>query len=213
VSQQINLFNPVFLKQKKIFAASAMAQALAVLVLGLLSFTAYNKFNLTQLSQQEAEARAQLTKRQEQFAAIAERYPARAKSPALAAELAAAEARLSALKSVAGVLDRGVVGNTTGFSSYFRALAQPRVNGLWLTGFTLNGAADELTIEGRALQAELVPQFIARLAREPQFQGKTFGALDIGEAPVKPEAGKAAPGAPAFLEFTLRSAPAKEARP
>ena len=39
MSQQINLFNPIFLKQKKIFSAAAMAQALCVLLGGVLQMT------------------------------------------------------------------------------------------------------------------------------------------------------------------------------
>ena len=38
MSQQINLFNPIFLQQKKIFSTRTMAQALGVLVLPNLLF-------------------------------------------------------------------------------------------------------------------------------------------------------------------------------
>ncbi|HZX28105.1 MAG TPA: hypothetical protein VFF16_13615 [Telluria sp.] len=211
MSQQINLFNPIFLKQKKIFTALAMAQALGVLVLGLAGFAAYSQVSLNRLKAEELRSSEQLAKRQEQIAAMLVQYPPRKKSPQLEAQLTAAEARLAALKNVSSLLERGVAGNTAGFSGFFRALAQPRVNGLWLTGFTLNGAGDDVVIEGRALQAGLVPQFIGRLAHESQFQGKTFGALNILTPPPKAEAGKNSATLPPYIEFTLQSAPAVEA--
>ena len=40
MSQQINLFNPVFLKQKKVFSSIAMARALGVLAFGALAMVA-----------------------------------------------------------------------------------------------------------------------------------------------------------------------------
>ena len=40
MSQQINLFNPDFLQQKKVFTASAMAASLGVVALGLAVVTA-----------------------------------------------------------------------------------------------------------------------------------------------------------------------------
>ena len=41
MSQQINLFNPVFLKQKKVFSAVNMVDAMAALIVGVAVFYAY----------------------------------------------------------------------------------------------------------------------------------------------------------------------------
>ena len=41
MSQQINLFNPIFLKQKKYFSVVTMLQALLLIVLGSMLFFAY----------------------------------------------------------------------------------------------------------------------------------------------------------------------------
>ena len=49
MSQQINLFNPVFLYQKKPFGASTMALAAGVLVLGLAALGAWGELRVARL--------------------------------------------------------------------------------------------------------------------------------------------------------------------
>jgi hypothetical protein len=44
MAQQINLFNPIFLQQKKHFSAVTMLQALGLLLAGILVFYAYASF-------------------------------------------------------------------------------------------------------------------------------------------------------------------------
>ena len=49
MSQQINLFNPLFLKKKRHFSAATMAQAFGVLVVGLAAFYGYARYKETLL--------------------------------------------------------------------------------------------------------------------------------------------------------------------
>ncbi len=44
MSQQINLFNPLFLKRRKHFSAVTMAQALGVLIVGLAAFYGFARY-------------------------------------------------------------------------------------------------------------------------------------------------------------------------
>ncbi len=46
MSQQINLFNPIFLKQKKHFSAATMAQALGLILLGCVILSAYVSYRV-----------------------------------------------------------------------------------------------------------------------------------------------------------------------
>ena len=55
MSQQINLFNPIFLKQKKYFSVLTMLQALGLIVLGSALFFAYALYQVAQLSRQADE--------------------------------------------------------------------------------------------------------------------------------------------------------------
>jgi len=211
VSQQINLFNPIFLQQKKIFSTRTMAQALGVLALGVTAMAFYGSARVASLQKEADAGAAQLAARQARLAAVNAEFPARQKDPALAAEVAEAERQLGALRDVSGVLAGGGLGNTRGYAEYFRALARQHVDGLWLTGLSISGAGSEIGVRGRALDPESVPGYLTRLTREPVMQGKAFGSLQIseGERPA-PAAGApaaaTAPPAPApYVEFSLQS--------
>jgi len=215
VSQQINLFNPIFLKQKKVFTALPMAEALGLIVAGALLLTWYAGRNVAELEQNAASGKALLADRERRLVNANAQFAPRQKSPALAAELAQAEAELKALHDVESVLHGGALGNTDGYAEYFRALSRQNVGGLWLTGVTINGAGNDIGVQGRAMQPTLIPNYIARLTGERVMHGKTFASLDIGRPDVQQPAAPAAPAAPTavapvaavapFVEFSLQS--------
>lgn len=201
MSHQINLFNPVFLKQKKVFSSIAMAQALGVLLFGSLAMVAYGKHHVNKLEKEAKMVNAQLVQKQARQAMVNAEFAPRPQSPALEAEIAEAAAQLRSLQVVSGVLERGELGNTTGFSEYYKALARQNMTGLWLTGVSVAGA--DIGIRGRAMEGSMVPGYINRLTREPVMQGKSFASLEIAQGEMKDEGGKAS--AAPFVEFRLES--------
>jgi hypothetical protein len=214
MSQQINLFNPLFEEKRKLFGAAAMAQALLLLVVGVLAIAYYCERSVAVLQREADSGARQIEKKKRQLAAVSDELQPRQKSAELETQLAEAEAQLASLKRIAGVIDRGELGNATGYSEYFKALARQRVDGLWLTGLAITGAGCEIGVHGKALDAALLPGFLGRLTQEPIMRGKSFGSLQIGQ-PGQPEAadkdgkdGKAAsPGGAHFVEFSLQSKP------
>jgi len=220
VSQQINLFNPIFLQQKKIFSTRTMVQALGLLAVGVTAMALYGNARVSTLQQQADSGAAQLQARQARLVAVNAEFPPRQKDPALAEAVTEAERQLGTLREVSGVLQGGELGNTRGYAEYFRALARQHVDGLWLTGLTITGAGTEIGVRGRAIDPESVPGFLTRLTREPSMQGKAFGSLQISEgvrdaqatapgtnvpapAPAPAAAGQGEP-AP-YVEFSLQS--------
>lgn len=210
MSQQINLFNPIFLKQKKVFATTPMVRALGLLLAGVVVLVAYGSQNVAALERRAADGAGKLATLQQRMAAVNVEYAPRQPSKELGVELATAEARLHALQEVRTVLARGDIGNTAGYSGYFKGLARANVNGMWLTGVTIVGAGNEISVQGRALDAQLVPEFIARLAREPALQGKSFAELRI-ERPAATPAVAPAPGSPAAAAAASAAAAAQAA--
>lgn len=208
MSQQINLYNPVFLKQKKVFSSLAMAQALGVLLFGSLAMVAYGKHHVSKLEKEAQMVNAQLVQKQARQAMVNAEFAQRPPSPVLQAEIAEAEGHLRSLQQVSGVLERGELGNTTGFSEYYKALARQNMSGLWLTGVSVAGT--DIGIRGRAMEGSMVPGYINRLTREPIMQGKSFASLEIAQGEMKGEGGKmsAAP----FVEFRLESVLQEAAR-
>ncbi|SEN91393.1 hypothetical protein SAMN05428959_103743 [Duganella sp. CF517] len=199
MSQQINLFNPIFLKQKKVFTALPMAEALGVIVAGALLLTWYAGERVAALEQSAASGKTLLADRERRLVEANKQFAPRQKSATIATEVAQAEAELRSLQQVEAVLRDGTLGNAAGYAEYFRAFARQNVSGLWLTGVSIVGAGNDIGVQGRAMQPTLIPAYIARLKSEPIMHGKSFASLDISrpEAQLMPAA--APPSAPAAI--------------
>lgn len=202
MSQQINLFNPIFRKQKKYFSSVTMLQAMAIICLGCALLVADAMRRTSALTAQASATEAALAARQAKLAEVKVKYAPRPRSTTLAAEIAEAQATLAMLHNASATVARGGFGDTTGFSPYFKALARQSLDGVWLTGVDIVSGGERIGLQGNALEASLVPQYMGRLAQEPVMKGKAFGKLDIQKATTL-----ASPDAPAptYLSFSLQS--------
>lgn len=215
MSQQINLYNPLFRKQGISFtSATAMLYAVGSVIGGMALLTAYLDYEVRAAAKQaqavELSLRDLTMRRDKLVAAQAARKP----NTQLEAEIALLETQLRGREEVTDALKSGAVGTTSGFSEYLRAFSRQSVNGLWLTGFDIAGGGNELSISGRALNADLVPAYLKRLNQEKSLQGRQFAAMRInqptaGRAPAKSadkeakDAKAQQPVLPRYLEFTI----------
>ncbi len=209
MSQQINLFNPIFLKQKKIFAASTMVQSLAVIVLACALIAVYAGWQVKMREKQAADSTMQLSKLKARLDSAAIQFAPHPVDELLVSQLQKTEDDVNSLQRVEDALNGGGFGDTRGYSIYFRSFSRQIVDGLWLTGININGAGQQIGLKGRALRADLVPEYLKRLGREADMKSKTFATLDMKvplvEVPVGSD-GKSKPPAPAaFIEFDLES--------
>jgi hypothetical protein len=210
VSQQINLFNPIFLKQEKLFSAVTMAQALGLILLGSGVLIAYSSYESSGLSKQAAASTTQLVLAQAQLAKINAEFGPRQRSKLIEDDIQKTEIEVKSLQQVFDILQNGEFGNTKGYAEYLRAFSRQILGGVWLTGFSIHGAGSEIGLQGRALQPELVPAYISRLKREPVMQGKSFATLEM-QLPLADQAGKGDPAiakqrVPAgYIEFNLQT--------
>ena len=212
--QQINLFNPAFLPQKKRLSAPMMGVALLVLVAGIAGLSVVLR---AQTARMQAEANAgatELARKQARLASVTAEFAPRKKSDEIDVQIADADAQVAALRHVSGVLQRGELGDTNGFAGYFQAFARQAVPGLWLTGVSIEGK--DIGLKGRTLDPALVPGYITRLTQEPLLQGKSFASLQIGQAaPISTTdaQGKQASSPAPYVEFSLQSLPAAAPAP
>jgi hypothetical protein len=215
MSQQINLFNPIFRKRRFSYtSATAMLYgvgiALALSALG----AAYEDYRLRAVRTQAQavdQAYKEAAANHDKLAAELARQKPDAQ---LEVELAQSDAQLKSRREIIETLKSGAVGNTGGFSEYMRAFSRQSVSGLWLTGFDIAG--NELALQGRALSADLVAGYLRQLNREPALQGRQFAALRISQPPepaAQPRADREAkarkeakdqkPMLPRYLEFSI----------
>lgn len=207
MSQQINLFNPIFRQQKKYLSAVTMAQALGLIFLGAVLLTLYAGYRSSRLGAEAVVTSSQLQAAQVQLGQVTATFPPRKKSEILEAQIKKVEEEMASLQKAADILRDGKFGSTAGHAEYMRAFARQIVDGVWLTGFSIDGS--EIGLQGRAVRPELVPAYINRLKQETVLQGKSFSALHMQVPPATQVPGEAGNGNAAvaanFVEFNLQS--------
>ncbi|AZP11500.1 PilN domain-containing protein [Undibacterium parvum] len=216
MSQQINLYNPIFLKTKKALSALALLQSFGLITLGSLGVALYVSLQASDLQRSADTVSAQLRAVETQVSVLRVQNSGQEKNPSLEAALAKTEAEIKAKQQITDVLQHRDFGNTQGYSSYMTAFARQIPSGLWLTGFTILGGGSEIALQGRTLKPELVALYVSQLKRESVMQGKGFSALKM-ELPIEIKASAAdqlnpgkAKHLPAYLEFDLRSSFAQD---
>lgn len=177
MSQQINLLNPLFFKQREYFSALRMLQALGLLLLGMGLFYLYLLYHIRILGAQTTQIDQLNTDAQHQLTSLGSSI--HTPSQILLDQIVKSEQTARNQQLILQWLHSGELGNQTGFSSYFTALSRQTIDGLWLTGFTVVGLGDEMQLNGRALQANLIAKLIQHLGNEPEFAGTHFAMLSI----------------------------------
>lgn len=217
MSQQINLLHAVAVKRSFSFtSAAAMAFGVLVAAALMLALGMYERMRLPEL-QKEALAvdRALKDAQAGQDKTAAERK-ARKADPGDEAKLSQLEAQLRSRNEVAEALNGGIVGTAAGFSRYMMALSRQNLPGVWLTGFDLAAGGSELTLSGRALNPDLLPEYLQRLTREAPLQGRRFASMVISQPAAVPSAkgdpddGAGSRRTPPYIEFVITSAKGDE---
>lgn len=199
MSQQINLYQPIFRKQKRKFSAAAMLQATALIVVGAGLLYGYTFWQVRQL-------RAESVQTDKQFAALDKRledtvrqFSEQLQSKELQERIRRIEAQVAEKQRLQEVLGSAHF-NTVGFSEYFIAFARQHTPGVWITSLEITGAAERLTLAGRSTNPELVPRYLQRLAAEKRLNGIEFRSFQMS----RPGAdGKGVPAA--YVEFVART--------
>lgn len=179
MSQQINLFNPVFMRQGKYFSATTMLQGLSMIGLGAALFYAYAAYQVHSLTSQLDETSKRYADGQNKLQHYTEEYSSGEATQKLSADVSTLEAKLAAQHHLIETLKNGVAGNASGYSEYMRAFARQAVNGLWLSSFSIVGDSTQMSISGSVLSPELLPVYIGKLNKEPVMRGKSFAALKM----------------------------------
>lgn len=189
--QQINLYSPIFRKEKKKFSGEAMLQGAAAVILGIIVIYGFNHWRVMSLQAAFAQAEAGHAAAIKRLQEVTQKFGATGKSKVvLLEEEIAARERLRSRLAGEGA------GNVAGYSEFFVALARQHISGVWLTGFDVAQNGESMMLQGRTRAPELVPQYIQRLSKERVFAGREFHVFSMGQ----PEEVKAA-----YVEFTVKT--------
>jgi len=179
--QQVNLYQPIFRRQRQVFSALTILQASAVVSVALLVMYGYGLWQVLGL---EAEA-VQLEGRERAYSAqLARLDPSSSAGRRTDVERRVAElnARLVEQQKLIEVLREQPLGSTEGFSAALAALARRYTTGLWLTELRIAAAGRSLDLTGMTVRPELVPEYLQNLGEEEALAGQRFELLQIERA-------------------------------
>jgi Tfp pilus assembly protein PilN len=201
VSQQVNLYQPIFRRQERKFSARAMLQAVGLVVGGVLLMVLYTQWQISSLRSEIKRAEVQQTTVSKRLDDLVRQFSGRIKARTVDEEIARLESEIGAKQQIYDILQRGVFSNSEGFSGYLTALARQNLQGVWLTGFEITGAAEQMMLQGRSVSRELVPRYMQRLSAEKKLSGIEFHTFYLSGAAPQDRG-----GAGAEVDFQLRTA-------
>jgi Tfp pilus assembly protein PilN len=183
VSQQINLYQPIFRKEEKKFSTVAMLQAMGVVVVGVVAIYAYTWWQVGALKSELKRAETQYAAASKRLTDATEKFGQRAGRTSLDSEITRMEGEIVAKQRIQEILQRGIFSNTHGFSEYFVSFSRQHTPGVWLTGFDITGAAEQMTLAGRSTSPELVPRYMQKLSAEKTLSGIEFRVFQMNRPP------------------------------
>ncbi len=201
MNQQVNLYHPVFRRQEKKFSAKAMLQAGVVVLVGIALLYAYSWWRVAELRVQARDIDQQQAAAVKRLADISSKFPPRVPDPVLAAEVQRLQQRVAASAHASEILKHNTFGSTGGYSGYLIALARQHVPGLWLTGFSISGAGEIVTLEGRSTLPDLVPRYLQKLSTETVLAGTDFQVFRLD----RPERDSKKGGLEPYFEFVIKT--------
>ncbi len=179
MNQQVNLYQPIFRREKKVFSAAAMVQLGSIGLIGLMLIYAYSYLQTRSAVGDLARLAGEREALQQRVMQLGQQYPAKQKSMLLEQEVSRIEAEIEQRRRVLAALEGGTFGDPQGFGDHLEALATRHVEGTWITGVDIADGGRTVGIEGSALFPELVPYFIQRLSSDTVFAGSSFNVLNL----------------------------------
>ena len=179
MTQQVNLFQPMFRREKRLLTARTMCQCLLVALLGLAGIYGFGAWQVQALDREVAGLETQRDTAVERLSRLQDKLPRRQQSQRLLDEIARVTRSLDERELLIETLSERINSPQGGLSQFMSSLARQRVEGLWLTGLQVAEGGQDIVIRGRALRPELIPVLVRRLSAEASFSGVKFRELNI----------------------------------
>jgi hypothetical protein len=175
MQQQINLYQPLFRRQEKLFSAKKLLGLFVGAALFFTAIYAYARWNVYALETQLVEMNKQYDRELKRIDELSRQFPVKQKNIVMEQQLTALRLERDAKQTLIGLLrGKSAFGNVEGFSGHMEGIARQRLDGMWVTGFNLGSGGESIDIHGSSLSPELVPQFLQKLSAEPSFTGAEF---------------------------------------
>lgn len=207
MSRQINLFNPAVLPRRALLPARQMLLGWAAVLLAGLGLYVWEYTQAAQLRIDERAAEDRVKALQADLVRLGGQSAGRKPTAALVAKVAQRQGLLGARQNTMQLLAGGSLGDTEGHARYLRAFARQSIDGLWLTGLTIDGSGADISVQGRTVDPALVPDFLRRLGSEPVLAGHGFDHLLMQRPQAAAGTAPAGEVTPRYVEFSVETRP------
>ena len=200
MSQQINLYQPIFRKEEKKFSTVAMLQAAGLVAIGVAAIYGYSWWQNGELKNELKRVEQNQATAAKRLAEVTEKFGQGGKQSPIDLEIVRLESEIVSRQRIQEALQSGVFSNTLGFSDYFVSFARQHIHGIWLTGVDITGAAEQMILSGRSTSPELIPRYMQKLSAEKPLSGIVFNVFQMN---------RPAPNAkqmePQYIEFQVKT--------
>jgi len=197
--QQINLYQPIFRKEQKIFSAQTLLIGNLLVLVGIFVLYGITLWQGSTLQSQLEQTIKQRDDNLNRVTQLAKQYPEKKLDPQLTTQIERTRKRLEFLQEVSTTLFSTSGGIEGGFSGHLAGLSRRDPQKLWLEQITILRGGSEIRLRGLTTQSERVPNYIQQLAHETIFQGTSFHRLSIGRLEQVDQK-------PQLIRFTLETA-------
>lgn len=180
--QQVNLYHPMFRKQEKVFSAKTLLQSTLIILIGVVMFSVYAKWQVIALESELENLEQQQSNNLRRIERLSKQFPAKQKDARLEARVKEMQQESSTKQRLIQVLSTRSFGVTTGFSSHLEGLARQHLDGMWLKRINLIDGGSRLSLAGSTFAPELIPQYLQRLSAEEVFAGAEFQTFKMQRA-------------------------------
>jgi hypothetical protein len=195
MNQQINLFQPIFRKERKVLSSAAFVQICGIMIAALAALYGYGSWSNSGLTIEIRGLKKQHDERITMLERISRRAANSSSGDEVAQQIQRLEAELAAERYIASLLGKDKLDKALGFSEYLEIFSRRVVQGMWISKFSIFDGGEHMLIKGGALSAELVPLFLQGLSEEPSLAGLEFTVLQMA----REESNRA------WIEFILSS--------
>lgn len=174
--QQINLYQPVFRRQRKVFSAVTLLQIIVVAAVLLSGFYVHARWTLGGLDSTAISMSSQYHQLEARLG-ILENTGASA-TTSVQDEIERLQQTIDERQALLDSISRLTIRDSHGFAKFFETLATRTLPGLWLTGIML-AEEGETEIRGSTLNPKLVPRYLQGMPEQPRFNALHHGSLHL----------------------------------
>ena len=179
MNQQINLYQPIFREERKLFSLNTVVLSFAIVSVALLVMWGLGAHNVNNLATAVEQLKQQRAAQERMALAAGIMLDAQGNPTVAEAQVKSLSARLAERTNALNLLRGGAAGQPKGFADRMSALASRHTDGVWLDQLFLSGGTNGLMLRGRSIDPDLVPKYLQTLTTSPELSGARFDLVEI----------------------------------